>query len=228
MMDGPLFGTPRAWLDYCNRVVRDDHDNLLLYTGPEGSGKSNLALQHLQYADPTFTIDRVYFTIDDFLHGVRHVPRYGAVLLDEAMVNRRRSMHGANIRFLEFLQTCRGLNLHIGLCFPHSEMLDRGILNYRVRWNCHKVRRDAWMLRRRARCEDREHPDAPTYYWARDDGRWICYPVDGPIWGAYLRMKEEAMRKRLDDTTLPEEPPGPGEGESDAEFIARRVGRRIA
>lgn len=190
------FATPQEWIDDCRSTVKADFDNLMLFTGPEGSGKSTLAFQILRAIDPTFTVARVQFGIRNFLAAAPETPRYRAVLADELEANKRRGMSGATLDLLDFLKDCRGLNLHMAICFPHEDLFEGAILNFRVRWKIHVPRRGLWILSERTSRQYRKRStgELVTIYQWHERGRWTFKENSGPLWDDYRAKKEAHMR----------------------------------
>jgi energy-coupling factor transporter ATP-binding protein EcfA2 len=186
-----------TWLEECRATVRADDDNVVLFTGATGAGKSTIAVQVMRALDPTFNVSRIWFTIPTFLRGVRAVPKYCAALLDEAPLNKRKAMFRDTIRLVDDFQISRGRNHHVGLCFPYDDLLDDAIKDYRVRWNIHVPRRGIMQLRRRLRITSAG--GRVVYRWSAPLGAWRSAPNKGPLWEAYLRAKEEHMRRPLRD-----------------------------
>lgn len=182
------------WIKGCRKHVRQDYDNVILFSGKEGDGKSSVALQILRALDDDFNLrhlhQRVLMTTNDFLKHVRHVPPYGAILMDEALFRNRKGMTKGTINFLDYLQICRGRNHHIGLCFPHAYRLDKAILDDRVKWNCHIPRRGLLQIRKR---ELLEVGDDMIGQWSAPLIEADTYPNKGPFWEAYLRLKGAHM-----------------------------------
>jgi hypothetical protein len=122
------------WLDLLRRRVAKDKNNLVVFVGQTGSGKSWAALDAARKMDPQFSINHVHFTIEDFLDDIADVidaredgrTVCQTLILDEAAVgfNARKSMHGANIDFADLLAIFRYLNLTVFFTFPTLESFD--------------------------------------------------------------------------------------------------------
>ena len=115
-------------------VINHDMDFIFCTDGSEGSGKSTAAMSFCKYLDPTFNIDRVCFTLDEFLEQVKTVPRYSAVLLDEAYASAgaRASLTEINKALIAVTAEMRQRNLFCCLCIPSFFDLDR----YFALWRC--------------------------------------------------------------------------------------------
>lgn len=175
-----------------------DLDNVVLFDGDPGNGKSTLMLQVAKLLDPTFSIDRIHFTIEDFLESARSAQPYQCVAADELLMNRRRSMTGGNMDVVDFLQVCRALNLHLLICFPHAGMLDRAILDRRVRYRIHVPEQGRALLSERHFQTLRDVSGREEYLvtWHRVGPPWKFSRNSGPFWEDYLAKKMSAARQR--------------------------------
>ena len=66
-------------------VVKKNYDGFILVVGREGFGKSTLSFQMAKYLDPTFNLDHVVFTAEQFLEAVKHAKKFEAIVFDETM-----------------------------------------------------------------------------------------------------------------------------------------------
>lgn len=181
------------WVRECQTLVRKDLDNVVLFTGPEGVGKSTLMYQVMKNLDPTFSLSRIGFDIPSFISAARKAPKYSAVASDEFLANRRKAMHRGTVDLLDFLQECRGLNLHLAICFPHVDLLDRAIMDYRVRWHIHIPVRGVFHL---SEAHNFYQPGGVTSKAWRVIGKWRFNPLQGPEWDLYKDAKAKHMMGR--------------------------------
>lgn len=199
-----VFRNVGEWLTECRGLIKQDLDNITLVTGVEGSGKSNLAYQLGKALDPTFGLPQVGFSIPQYIDIAKASAKGQAVQSDEFLANRRKAMRRETVDLLDFLQECRGLNLHHLICFPHVDLLDRAILDFRVRWHVHIPRRGLFHVKEKI-----------TYYapggtqqtaW-RVVGSWNFGPNKGTEWEAYKAAKFAHMMRPKDgeETTQSEE-----------------------
>jgi ABC-type dipeptide/oligopeptide/nickel transport system ATPase component len=187
------YATIHEWLNECRRTVQKDLDNIILFSGEEGSGKSTIMYQIMKALDPTFGVYRIGFTIEDYINNAKRLEKGQAVSCDELLAHRRKSMHGSTLELLEFLQVCRGLNLHHALCFPHETMLDRAIMDFRVRHWLHVPKRGVLHIKEKF-----------TYFLpgGEETKGWRIAAIfhfrenKGPEWEAYLEAKAAHMHKR--------------------------------
>jgi hypothetical protein len=228
---GARFRTVHEWLADCRSTVRRDLDNLILFTGAEGSGKSTVAVQVMRALDGSFGVERIHFGIRAFLGGAPGTPQFGAVLGDEMLVNKRKAMYGDTLELLDFLQICRGLNLHMGICFPHESLLDTAILNTRVRWKVHVAKRGSMVVseRRSRTFRAKGGVERTVHVWV-ERGRWRFGENTGPMWEAYLAKKAAHMRGRGVDLVAQPKAPEAVEVDLGLDVIALRdhLGRILA
>ena len=121
--------------------VSQDYDNLLIISGAEGSGKSNLAVQICHLFDPTFTLQERY--IYDFLPFLEKLSKDAsatpgkAYLLDEAtnLVSNRDWNKETNKHMIQLLEMFRSRGLTLVMCIPSFDRLDVYIREHRARYN---------------------------------------------------------------------------------------------
>ena len=77
-----LDGYLQANLDNLKKDVKKDYDAFILTVGREGYGKSTLSFQAALYCDPTFCLDRVVFTAEQFIEAVQTAKQYEAIVFD--------------------------------------------------------------------------------------------------------------------------------------------------
>lgn len=194
-----IFVSVSQWLSECKRVIREDLDDIILVTGVEGSGKSNLAYQFGKALDPTFGLHQIGFSVPDYIDICKNLPQPDgkgkAVQCDEFLVNKRKAMRRETVDLLDFLQECRGLNLHHIICFPHVDLLDKAVYDYRVRWHVHIPKRGVFEIKERHKYFG---PGGTEQYYWKVVGRFIFGPNSGLEWDAYKQAKHEHMMRSGD------------------------------
>jgi hypothetical protein len=115
-------------------VTKKNYDGFVLITGREGFGKSTFAIQLASFVDPTFCLDRVVFTADQFLEAVREAPRYSAVVFYETMgyLSSRGAMSKFNKTLIKVMSEMRSKNLFVFLCIPNFFMMDWYVAYHRT------------------------------------------------------------------------------------------------
>jgi hypothetical protein len=191
-------------------------DNLMLGTGAEGAGKSELLIQVLKNLDPGFTIDRVHLRREPFLAQAATLRPGSAIDLDEALFNKRKAMHSSTIGMLDWLQICRGQRLHIGMNFPHVDLLDDAIEDFRVRYRLHVPQRGLFQVMLR-----REWPKKGKVLrrWVVE-GQFTYKPLRGPFKIAYDAKKDANMREFAQEASSS---PGAPPRHLDAEAAAQAL-----
>ncbi len=108
------------------RLKKKDNDFQMLMIGNEGSGKSVLAMQICSYIDPTFNLDRVCFTAEDFKNQVMKGKPGQAIMLDESSdLSVRSSLSKLNKMMNNLFAQQRQLRLFCLIVIPSVYMLDR-------------------------------------------------------------------------------------------------------
>lgn len=185
-------------------LVTRDWDNLILFTGQERSGKSTVMFQVMKALDEDFDVSHCHYLLPEFLADARGIGKYRSVVWDEADLDSRDAMTADTKETLKFLRECGGLNLHIGLCFPHESQLDKAIKNNRVRWNIHILQRGLFVIRKRVSFKRRG-----TTVWDWKDIQQFRFQANkGPLWDAYKQKKQDHM-EGLDLALTEEEGEGP-------------------
>ena len=118
------------------RVLEKDRDWVAVYDGEEGVGKSVLAQQHAKILDPSFNLDRIVFTSDDFIKLIKdpNTKKGSCVILDEAFnsANSRASLTEVNRSMIGLATEMRQKNLFVLLVLPSFFDLDK----YFALWRC--------------------------------------------------------------------------------------------
>lgn len=139
-----------------NIVLKKDRDWVTIVDGEEGVGKSVLAQQIAKYLDPSFNLDNLVFTADEFIKRIKDpkVKKGTAIVLDEAFnaANARSSMSEVNRSMAGVATEMRQRNLFIIIVLPSFFDLDR----YFALW----------------RCKSLFH----VYFTEKEDRRYIVFP----------------------------------------------------
>lgn len=198
-----IFSSVHDWLGECRQLVlpSSDLDNVILITGAEGAGKSSLMLQLAAALDPEFGLDAIGFTISDYVSLARKMPKRRVVCSDEFLANSRKGMHKETVLMLDFLQECRGLNLHHLICFPHFDLLDKQVRDYRVRWHVHIPRRGLFEVQEKVKWYGQGGIENISW---RAVGKWYFKAPKGPLVDAYKEAKtSHMMRPRGEEEDAP-------------------------
>jgi len=120
-------------LNIIKKRVKDDLDFVFIIDGPEGSGKSVLAMQLAGYLDPSIDLERITFMPDDFCNQVLKAKRYQAVVFDEAYggLSSRSAMSMVNRTIVRMMAEIRQKNLFLFIVLPTFFDLDKNIALWR-------------------------------------------------------------------------------------------------
>lgn len=115
-------------------VTKRNFDGFVLIVGREGFGKTTLSFQLAMYCDPTFNLDRVCFTAEQFLFAVEHADKYQAIVFDETMgyLSSRSSLSKFNKTLIKIMAEMRSKNLFVFLNIPNFFMMDWYVAQHRT------------------------------------------------------------------------------------------------
>jgi len=133
------------------RITKQDADYVLVIDGPEGSGKSVLAMQVGKHVDPTLTLDRVCMTPDEFRKAIIKAKPHQCVIFDEAYIglSSRASLSAINKILISKMMEMRQKNLFVIIVIPTIFLLDRYVALFRSQALLHlyesRERRGYWI-----------------------------------------------------------------------------------
>lgn len=112
-----------------HKVAHRRSDLFIIVDGPVGSGKSTLSFQCAKWFDPTFCLDRVVFSVKDFLRVLIEAQPGQAVVFDEAIiVNSRSALTEFNKSIIIAMTQIRSKGLYIFFNIPSVFDLDRNLV----------------------------------------------------------------------------------------------------
>jgi len=112
-----------------HKVAHRRSDLFVIVDGPVGSGKSTLSFQSALWFDPSFNLDRVVFSVDDFLNAIIKAKPGQAVVFDEAIiVNSRSALTEFNKKIIIAMTQIRSKGLYIFFNIPSVFDLDRNLV----------------------------------------------------------------------------------------------------
>lgn len=134
-MDGYL----KKGYEKAKKVIVKDWDWLTIVDGTEGGGKSVIAQQGAKEVDPTFNINRIVFTPNEFRNAIINGEKYQAIVYDEAYtgLSSRGTMTDINKILVAMLAEIRQKNLFIFIVMPTFFDLDRYVALWRSRGLIH-------------------------------------------------------------------------------------------
>ncbi len=107
-------------------LIKKDDDKVYIVDGRERGGKSTFAIQQAKYLDPTFNIDRICFTSDQFLYQIRNAPQGSCIIFDEAFrgLSSKASQSKINKEIVEAMMEVGQRNLIIFIVLPTFFLLE--------------------------------------------------------------------------------------------------------
>ena len=118
------------------RVLKKDRDWVICVDGREGVGKSVFAQQIAKFLDPSFSLDNIAFTAEDFIKKIKDPKRKkgDCIVLDEALAaaSARASLSEANKSIMSVAAEMRQMNLFIIIVLPSFFDLDKNL----ALWRC--------------------------------------------------------------------------------------------
>lgn len=112
-----------------NKIAHRRSDMFIIIDGPVGSGKTTLSFQCARYFDPIFCLERVVFSVDDFLRVLIEASPGQAVVFDEAIiVNSRSALTDFNKKVIIAMTQIRSKGLYIFFNIPSVFDLDRNLV----------------------------------------------------------------------------------------------------
>ena len=108
------------------KLQKKDEDRCYIVDGRERVGKSLFALQQAKYLDPTFNIDRICFTPEEFLEQIRNAPEGSCVIFDEAFrgLSSKGSQSKINKQIVQAMMEMGQRNLIIFIVLPTIFLLE--------------------------------------------------------------------------------------------------------
>jgi len=108
------------------RLQLKDEDRVYIVDGRERSGKSVFTFQQAKYIDPTFNIDRVCFSPDEFLQQIKYAPEGAVIVFDEAFrgLSSKASQSKVNKKIVEAMMEMGQRNLVVFIVLPTIFLLE--------------------------------------------------------------------------------------------------------
>tara|TARA_R100001530_G_scaffold50970_1_gene37842 strand:+ start:2282 stop:3196 length:915 start_codon:yes stop_codon:yes gene_type:complete len=108
------------------KLKKKDEDRVYIVDGRERTGKSVLTLQFAKYIDPTFNVDRVCFSPDEFLKQIREAPAGSCVIFDEAFrgLSSKGSQSKINKKIVQAMMEMGQRNLIVFIVLPTFFLLE--------------------------------------------------------------------------------------------------------
>lgn len=126
-MDGYL----KSNLDLLIKKIKQDWDFVIIISGSAKTriGKSVMAQQIAKYCDPTFDVNRIFFTALSMKKEVLNLKKYNSIVYDEARrgLSSKRALEQYSKELCEFLDDIAQLNLFIIIVLPDFFDLNKEI-----------------------------------------------------------------------------------------------------
>ena len=187
-----LDGYLKANVDHMIKdVTKRNYDGFTLVVGREGFGKSTITMQLAMYCDPTFNLDRVCFTADQFREAVETAPKYSAIVFDETMgyLSARGAMSEFNRVLIKVMSEMRSKNLFVFLCIPNFFMMDWYVAQHRTTGLLY--------IRQRGRFGSYDYPTKKKLYRQGKKEHRYCVPPN--FYGSFVKyfpLDEEDYEKK--------------------------------
>lgn len=121
------------WKTLSQVTVKENSDRNYVVVGKERTGKSFFTFQQAKYIDPTFNVDRICFTPEQFLEQIRNAPEGSVVVFDEAFrgFSSKSSLSKVNKVLVQAMMEVGRRNLIIFIVLPSFSLLEWYIATHR-------------------------------------------------------------------------------------------------
>lgn len=181
-----------------HKNIDQHYDNLVVITGAEGSGKSNLAYWVAKKFDPDFNVEDGYiYDIGPFLNKLDSDDIKGRVYwMDEAtnIASNRDWMKDANKSLIQLLEMLRSKGMTLIMCIPVLDRLDVYIRESRLRYHLITAHR-AWTIDDEAKRGYFELKSKDSRFKTVCWGTFPAIPSD--ISAIYEQLKAKAQRDKI-------------------------------
>ena len=194
------------WVAWIKRRIAEHWDCVLVITGPEGTGKSTLALKLAYAIDPTYNLkERLCYTATDVMKCFETVDSGKVAVFDESAraLLATDTFSREQKALVQALQLIREKGLITVLCLPRLEELAKSMRSRRATLWIHLPRRGIGIIhvrddRLRYRQDPNDNgfsrsPQAPML-------RFEPYAPDSPQWMEYLAVKQLKLAEYLTET----------------------------
>ncbi len=117
------------------KILKKDNDLVWIVDGLEGSGKSVFAMQVAKVLDPSFDLERVCMSPEEFTKAILKAKKGQCVVFDEAFtgLSSRASLTEINKLLVSLMMEMRQKNLFVIIVMPTFFMLDKYVALFRAR-----------------------------------------------------------------------------------------------
>ena len=193
------------WVQWVYDRVRNHWDAVVVITGPEGSGKSSLALRLAVALDPTFTVERLCYTALDVMTMFKTLKPGQAFIFDESA----RALMGTDTHapeqkaLVQALMLVRERNLVTIMCIPRLQELAKSMRSRRSTMWMHVVRRGTALIHLRDDRLNYDEDPKSTGFIRNGEApllEWQQFPENSKLWQAYLAYKHMKLNEYLEET----------------------------
>jgi len=122
--------------DTLKKRLESGFNNILLFCGEAGIGKSYAALKICSVLDPTFNIERVTFSAREFISVTNKMQKKQWVIIDEpaisGLLGKRTWYQQVQQALVDQLETFRFKQLGVCLCAINANLLDKTVRHYLI------------------------------------------------------------------------------------------------
>ena len=128
-----------------SRELELKNDHFTVFVGPEGVGKTTIALQWCAWVTPTFKLSDVAFDMPDYVRRLKQHSegcldkskerQYKSIQIDEGGISlfSREAMSKSNTTLAKTFMVQRFLNINVAICIPFYWVLDTMIRQHRIK-----------------------------------------------------------------------------------------------
>lgn len=193
----------KRWQNAFSWRMNNDYDAVIVFTGPEGVGKSTLSYEIASLNDKNFNARmRTGFGTQEAIQIANRLSAGDIVEMDEGIEGllNRDSMRKENKDWQKWMIICRQKNLGVHICFPRFDSLDLYMREFRVWTWFDVVERGKAFIRVRNWAISPEQ-DAPHYYESYPPVACITFPsveefAEGRDWVSLEDWKAKQDKKR--------------------------------
>lgn len=182
-------------------LKKKDEDRVYIVDGRERTGKSVFTFQQAKYLDPSFSIERICFTPDEFLKQIRNSPQGSVIVFDEAFrgLSSKSTQSKVNKAIVQAMMEIGQRNLVIFIVLPTFFLLElyAAVLRSNALFHIYKDKRGM-----RAFKIYNYHKKIQLYQVGRKKGYSYAFPrvrAIGRFYGKYA-INEESYRKKKADS----------------------------
>lgn len=116
------------------KINKGDNDHFTIISGKTGSGKSVLGLIYCSLISPSFSMEHICFSVEDFFKIIKKAERGDSILLDEGamFLFSREAMNKTNKGIIKLFDLIRQKGFHFVACIPNFYHIDGDVRKSRA------------------------------------------------------------------------------------------------